>query len=252
MPLSLGKLRKTDLQPHIDKVDARLKPLKSNFLTKAGSYAYVKSVLSSMLIFLLTVLKAGKGILKAFAKVSRGMLCDCKENVSGGKCKVNWQKVCRPKEQGGLGILDLDRFSHALRLRWLWYEWTTPEKPWVGTETPNDDVDRQLFNAATRVTIGEGRKASFWSSSWLNGTLHKDLVPLIFKAYRRKNRRVQDALKGQNWVTDLAVDSFTVEHIVQFAHLWELLSTIQLSPGIEDSITWTLSPNGCYSAAYKA
>ncbi|XP_071681840.1 uncharacterized protein [Lolium perenne] len=108
-----------------------------------------------MPIFLLTALKANKGILKVFAKISRGMLWACKETVSGGKCK-----------------------------------WTTPDKPWVGTETPNDAADLELFNAATRVTIGNGAKASFWSSSWLHGTPPKDLAPLIFKVSRRKNRTV--------------------------------------------------------------
>jgi hypothetical protein len=206
-----------------------------------------------MPIFLLTALKADKGILKAFAKISHGMLWACKETVSGGKCKVNWQKVCRPKELGGLGILDLEKFSRALRLRWLWYKWTAPDKPWVGTETPNDAADLDLFNAATRVTIGNGVKASFWSSSWLHGTPPKDLALLIFKASRRKNRTVQEALADHNWVSDIVVDTFSVEHLEQYVRLWNLLAEVQLDPDSEDSITWSLTPNGCYSAssAYK-
>ena len=238
-----------DLQPYIDKAVARLSPWKGKFLNRAGCTALVKSVLSSMPIFLLTALKADKGILKAFAKISRGMLWACKEAVSGGKCKVNWQKVCRPKELGGLGVLDLERFSRALRLRWLWYEWKAPEKPWVGSETPNDASDLDLFNAATRVTIGNGAKASFWSSSWLHGAPPKDLAPLIFKASKRKNRMVQDALADNNWILDIAVDAFTADHMEQYVHLWELLSDIQLHPDTEDSITWSLTPNGCYSAS---
>jgi hypothetical protein len=254
LPLSLGRLNRADLQPYIDKAVARLNPWKGRFLNRAGCTALVKSVLSSMPIFLLTALKADKGILKAFAKISRGMLWACKEAVSGGKCKVNWQKICRPKELGGLGILDLEKFSRALRLRWLWYEWTAPEKPWVGSETPNDASDLDLFNAATRVTIGNGAKASFWSSSWLNGAPPKDVAPLIFKVSKRKNKTVRDALDGQNWVADIAVETFTVEHMEQYIRLWDLIANVNLNPEAEDAITWTLTPNGCYSAssAYKA
>jgi len=36
------------------------------------------------------------------------------------------------KENGGLGILNLERFARALMLRWLWHEWVSPEKTWVG------------------------------------------------------------------------------------------------------------------------
>jgi hypothetical protein len=62
----------------------------------------------------------------------------------------------RPKKFGGLGILDLDLFSRALRLRWLWYQWTEPDRPWVGSEPPVDAVDKQLFRISTVVTLGNG------------------------------------------------------------------------------------------------
>ena len=77
--------------------------------------------------------------------------------------------------------------------------------------------------------------------------------PLIFKASKRKNRTVQDALADNNWISDIAMDAFTADHMEQYVRLWELLSDIQLHPDTEDSITWSLTPNGCYSAssAYK-
>jgi hypothetical protein len=84
----------------------------------------------------------------------------------GGKCKVAWTLVARPTVFGGLGILDLGKFSRALRLRWLWFSWTAPDRPWRGTKLPVDDGDVALFAAATKVTIGNGRLASFWNSSW--------------------------------------------------------------------------------------
>ena len=207
-----------------------------------------------MPIFLLTAIKADKSLLKAFDKIRRGMLWNCSEKVSGGKCKVSWDKVCRPKALGGLGILNLGKFSRALRLRWLWFEWTSPEKPWVGTKTLTDYTDKCLFNAATLVTVGDGLKASFWESSWLQGISPRVLAPDIFEASKRKNRNVHDALTDFKWIANLRIDNFTVEHISQFVNLWNLTHDIALTPGTEDTITWTLSATGVYSAksAYEA
>jgi hypothetical protein len=69
------------------------------------------------------------------------------ENVSGGKCMVSWKKICAPKIYGGLGIKDLKAYSRALRLRWEWFRWTDQGRPWVGTETPCDQTDKDLFAA---------------------------------------------------------------------------------------------------------
>jgi hypothetical protein len=59
------------------------------------------------------------------------------------------------KEHGGLGILDLNKLATALRLRWLWHEWVSPEKAWAGTETPYNEKDRLLFAACTSITLGD-------------------------------------------------------------------------------------------------
>lgn len=82
---------------------------------------------------------------------------------------MQWKKVQRPKKLGGLGVLDLERFSRALKLRWLWYEWKEPDRPWVGGNLPVNEVDRQLFRTSTVVTVGNGNTAKFWEASWLQG-----------------------------------------------------------------------------------
>ena len=82
---------------------------------------------------------------------------------------MNWPTVCKPKDLGGMGVPDLDRFGRALRLRWLWQEWGDNPKPWVGTEVPCNDTDRLLFNSSTTITIGNGNKARFWHHNWLEG-----------------------------------------------------------------------------------
>jgi hypothetical protein len=99
-----------------------------------------------------------KWVLKHINKIRRGFLWKGDDNVNGGHCLVVWQKVQRPKQLGGLDVIHLELFSRALRLRWLWYQWAEPDRPWVGSEVPCDEVDKQLFRISTVVRLGNGNK----------------------------------------------------------------------------------------------
>jgi len=140
-----------------------------------------------------------KWAIKGIDKLRRSFLWKGANEANGGHCLVNWCKTRRPKKFGGLGILDLDLFSRALRLRWLWFQWTEPERPWVGTEPPVDATDKQLFRASTSVLLGDGQTASFWQSSWLEGKAPMDLYPDLFRLAWRKNRTVKEEILNQNW-----------------------------------------------------
>jgi hypothetical protein len=48
----------------------------------------------------------------------------------------------RPKVKVGLGILDLERFARALRLRWLRFQWRQKERAWNKLERPCDSQDK--------------------------------------------------------------------------------------------------------------
>jgi hypothetical protein len=72
-------------------------------------------------------------IRRGFLWARWGFLWARYESASGGQCLVNWKVVKSPKDVGGLGVLDLELFSRALRLRWLWFQFVDPDRPWVGT-----------------------------------------------------------------------------------------------------------------------
>ena len=84
-------------------------------------------------------------------------------------------------------------------MRWLWFQWTTPDKPWVGMEPPVDAMDKQLFRASTVVTVGNGAKASFWQSSWVHSQAPMDLFPDLYRLAWRKNKTIREELQNQNW-----------------------------------------------------
>ncbi|WVZ92634.1 hypothetical protein U9M48_038683, partial [Paspalum notatum var. saurae] len=172
----------------------------------------------------------------------------------GGHCLVNWPTVSRPKDLGGLGVLDLDKFSRALRLRWLWQEWTNDEKPWAGLQVPCNKEDNLLFQAFTRVTLGNGMKAKFWHHSWLDGEATRNLAPHLFELVKRKNRTVAQELSNNAWIRTLKNKVTTTTQIEEFVSLWIRLQHTHLRENIADSITWKWTPDGIYStsSAYRA
>jgi hypothetical protein len=96
------------------------------YVTTTRRVSLVKFVIASESIYPLTVLSLPLGILKAIFKLECAYIWTISDKVSGAKCKVKWDVVCAPKNMGGLGILDLDKFGRALRLRWPLFEWVNP------------------------------------------------------------------------------------------------------------------------------
>ena len=82
---------------------------------------------------------------------------------------MRWATITLADHNGGLGIHDLDKFAWVLRLRWLWYSWMRPDRPWVGSGTPCDAANQALFVTCTVVTIDNGTTASFCHSTWVGG-----------------------------------------------------------------------------------
>jgi hypothetical protein len=124
----------------------------------AGRSVLVKSVLTSVVIYFITVLKVPIEVLNKIDGLRRAFLWAGCDKVTGGKCKVNWDLVCKPKDRGGFGILNLQMFAMALHLRWLWHDWKDEGKLWIGLGNPCSEYDQDFFAAATKVTIEDGKK----------------------------------------------------------------------------------------------
>jgi hypothetical protein len=252
LPLTLGRLRMVHLQYIQDRAKMRVAGWQGRLLNVAGRRELVRSVLSSLPVYLLTVLKTPKKFLKELDKLRKRFLWAGDEELTGGKCKVAWTKVCAPIINGGLGITELEKFSRALRLRWLWFSWDNAERPWKGMELPVDSNDIALFNAATTVILGNGNKTCFWTSRWLDGEAPATLYPTLYKHSKRKNRTVNDALAEERWIRDVDY-SMTATLVHEFVSLWFRLQGIAVQPAQEDKITWLHSSDGQYTtrSAYK-
>jgi len=247
LPLHTRPLRRVDIQPLIDKIANRLPSWKARLINKAGRLKLVNTVLSSMPVYFMTVFDIKKWAIKKIDKLRRGFLWKGTSEAKGVHCQVAWERVKCPKPLGGLGVLDLERFGRALRLRWLWFAWTDPDRPWVGSEVPCNTLDRQLFRCSTSVTIGDGKRALFWDSAWFHGHAPRDVAPNLYKLAWRKRLMVRDEVDNQTWTRGLWRMSNATE-IAEFIVFWEAVQDIHFSD-TPDKIVWKWTANGKYTSA---
>ncbi|GKE41662.1 hypothetical protein Tco_1468946, partial [Tanacetum coccineum] len=52
-------------------------------------------------------------------------------DLSKGKAKVAWKQVCKPRDQGGLGIKDLGKWNEVLMSKHIWNIASNKESLWV-------------------------------------------------------------------------------------------------------------------------
>jgi hypothetical protein len=167
-----------------------------------------------------------------------------------------WPKVSRPKERGGLRILDLYRFGWALRVRWLWLGKTEPERPWSALLVPVHGCARALFSTAVQSIVGNGASTKFWTDRWLNGCSIELLAPHLFACVpkrRARKRTVQEALTNNKWLEDIRGHR-SVTVLSEFLDIWDLVQDVILQPEVRDFHKWHFEASGEFStkSAYEA
>lgn len=133
LPLAVRKLTKADFQPLIEAVQHRLASWQSAFLSYGGRLTLVKAVLTALPLQYMQVITIPRGVIKHIERARRQFLWRGNQPCKGINCLVSWDRVCRLKKNGGMGILDLDIQNKALLTKWLWKLDMERESMWSQT-----------------------------------------------------------------------------------------------------------------------
>ena len=103
--------------PILEKMERRLAGWKRLYLSKGGKVTLIKSTLSSLPTYFLSLLP--EKVANCMEKLQRDFLWS---GISGESKLhlVKWARVCKPLQVGGLGIRQLKSFNSALLGKWLW------------------------------------------------------------------------------------------------------------------------------------
>lgn len=118
---------------------------KANYLSIGGRVTLIKSVLSNLPVYYISIFRCPTSIIKRLERLQREFFW---HGTSPQKKihLVDWESICKPKEEGGLGIRPLRKMNQALPGKWLWRigdrftrsleigdgEEIQPSKIWVG------------------------------------------------------------------------------------------------------------------------
>ena len=111
VPVRGNPRRRALWQPILLKLRKKLSSWKKKTLSFGGRACLLKSVLSTLPLFFLSFLKVPKGFVTEATSIMRNFLWGGYEEETK-LAWVRWEKLCWPKNVGGLRVKECGRFRH--------------------------------------------------------------------------------------------------------------------------------------------
>uniref|UniRef100_A0A2N9GUS3 Reverse transcriptase zinc-binding domain-containing protein n=1 Tax=Fagus sylvatica TaxID=28930 RepID=A0A2N9GUS3_FAGSY len=276
MPLGASYKANAVWNPILEKMERRLSGWQKLYLSKGGRLTLLKSTLSSLPTYFLSLFTIPKSVANRLEKLQRDFLW----GGMGNNFKhhlVGWDKVCVPKAKGGLGVRSLVLFNKALLGKWLWRfgleennlwrrvlvekfgvelgGWCT--KPirgaygcglWKGIMSGWDDYFQHV-----EFVIGQGNRVSFWKDKWCGDIALMDRFPLLFNCSSNREATIETVLNRPdsggvgNWNVTFTwgFNDWEVEIVVEF---FQLLSSYAVPIMVPDGVKWKCNKAGVFDS----
>ncbi|XP_074278274.1 uncharacterized protein LOC141601867 [Silene latifolia] len=130
VPIKTTRLNAHDCKPLIDKVVNRIRGLGTRKLSYAGRLVLIKSVLKSLHNYWATMFILPSGVITRIESICRNFLWDGGVDFLRSPL-VSWKKICKPKQEGGLGLKEDVLWNKAAVGKLVWWIYFKPDHLWV-------------------------------------------------------------------------------------------------------------------------
>jgi hypothetical protein len=238
-----------------------------------GRLVLLKAVLSSLPVYFLSFFKAPAGIISSIESIFKRFFWGGGE----GNRKIawiNWDTICLPKAEGGLGVRRMGAFNISLLGKWCWRMLTDREGLWYrvlkaryGEEGGRIKEGGRLssawwkmvcqiregigvgvgnwFESNVSKVVGDGRNTLFWYDKWCGDISLRMKFPRLFDLAVEKESTVRDMERcgwgfgGRAWVWRRRLFAWEEESVRECSLL---LHNISLQDTIIDKWRWSLDP----------
>ncbi|CAN1347607.1 Putative ribonuclease H protein At1g65750 [Linum perenne] len=199
VPVLHERVTKHTYQDVIDRIDQRLSGWKAKSLTLAGRVTLAQSVLSAIPAYVMQTSVLQGATCEAIDKRIRDFVWGSTKDAKK-RWRPSWDRICTPKENGGLGLLLARELNRAFMTKLaftffqnedlLWvrilqskYFHTTSDGLQLKKSVPKSDLWRGLYRdwpsmiRGIRSAVRNGKGTLFWSARWIDsGELLMDLI----------------------------------------------------------------------------
>ena len=200
--------------PLAQKMLKRLDPWKGKYLTSGGRQILTNSCLSSIPMYCMGFYWLQDGVHKKLDNIRANFIWQGTE----GKFRYHmakWEMVSRPKDQGGLGIINTRIMNDCLLVKWIWKIMQQPDELWFKILRAKYMEDCSFFSSNIKGTsqfwhglhkvkhlfkwgaifkVRDGRTCKFWQDCWI-----QDVPLMISYENLYKMVRVPDCTVSDCW-----------------------------------------------------
>lgn len=155
LPLSIARPRAQDFLLIVKRCEKRLAGM-SSFLNQAGCLQMTNAVLSSLLTFFMCTPVLPKAVIKQIDKYRKYCLWRGSDINARKPPKAAYKMVCKPKDEGGLGVIDIEKQNKALLIKNFHKFFNKIDFPWVNLIWEKHYRNGKLPNHVKRAPFGGG------------------------------------------------------------------------------------------------
>jgi hypothetical protein len=265
IPVHYRTLRNAEWNPIETRFASKLGCWRSKLLSYGDRLVLINSVLTSLPMFMLSFLEIPIGVRKRLDYYRSKFFWQSDEYKKKYRLS-KWNMLCRPKDQGGLGIEVLELKNKCLLSKWL-FKLLSEEGMWQQLLSNKYLRNKTLSQVEVKPTdspfwkglmhvkedffkrgyfkLGNGTSVRFWEDVWLGGTPLSHQYPALYNITQHKN-----VLVSTVFATEPINISFrrglNDNKWVQWLHLCQRLITIDLTTE-PDKFIWKLTDSGIFS-----